>query len=130
MKEFISEYLFFGNKFSENNTSLEQYSGSRFKNYLVIDFEDKSVDRDQLLYELGTSSMLGTIQGNTIHAPSDSYVIGVLENKISCFKNYECLTLLDSFTVIGANNYDEKHLHTLLQLGMIFIFQFIFLICM
>jgi len=126
LKEFISEYLFFGNKFSENNTSLEQYSGSRFKNYLVIDFEDKSVDRDQLLYELGTSSMLGTIQGNTIYAPSDSYVKGVLENKISCFKNYECLTLLDSFTVIGANNYDEKHPYTFTTWNDIYFSIYIF----
>jgi hypothetical protein len=126
LKEFISEYLFFGNKFSENNTSLEQYSGSRFKNYLVIDFENETVDRDQLLYELGTSSMLGTIQENTIHAPSNSYVKGVLDNKISCFKNYECLTLLDSFTVIGTNNYDEKHPYTYVTWNDIYFSIYIF----
>lgn len=110
--EFISQHLFFGKKISRTNTSLEQYSGSRFKNYLVLDFDDISIDRNQLLYELGTSSMLGTIKNSTIHAPSDSYVNHVLENKISCFKNYECLTLLNSFTVIGSNNYDENHVHT------------------
>ena len=112
LKDFISEHIFFGNKFSDGKTSLEQYSGNRFKNYLVIDFEKDLIDRDQLLYELGTSSMLGTIENDTIHAPSTSYVKTILENKISCFKNYECLTLLDSFTVIGTNNYDENHVHT------------------
>ena len=112
LKEFISKNIFFGNKFAENNTSLELYSGFRFKNYLVVDFDDSSVDRNNLLYELGTSSILGTIQDNTINAPSDSYVNHILENKISCFKNYECLTLLDSFTVIGTNNYDQDHIYT------------------
>lgn len=112
LKEFITKYLFFGNQFSETNTSLDQYSGFRFKNYLVIDFDDSSVDRNNLLYELGTSSMLGTIEDNTIHAPSYSYLNHILKNKISCFKNYECLTLLDSFTVIGTNNYDKGHIYT------------------
>ena len=110
--EFISQHLFFGKKISGINTSLAQYSGSKFKNYLVLDFDDISIDRNQLLYELGTSSKLGTIKNSTIHAPSDSYVNYILENKISCFKNYECLTLLNSFTVIGSNNYDENHVHT------------------
>lgn len=112
LKEFISKELFFGHKFSGNNTPLEQYSGSRFKNYLVVDFDHKSINRDQLLYELGTCSMLGTIEKNTIQAPSELYVKDILENKISCFKNYDCLTLYDSFTVIGTNNYDENHPYT------------------
>tara|TARA_B110000503_G_scaffold39034_1_gene64205 strand:+ start:381 stop:1628 length:1248 start_codon:yes stop_codon:yes gene_type:complete len=126
LKEFIAEHLFFGNKFTGSNTHLEQYSGSRFKNYLVVDFEDKSLDRNQLLYELGTSSILGTIEGNTIQAPSDSYVNSILDNKISCFKNYECLTLLDSFTVIGTNNYDENHVYTFTTWNDIYFSIYIF----
>ena len=112
LREFISQHLFFGKNISENSSSLGQYTGNRFKNYLVVDFDDLTINRNQLLYELGTSSKLGTIKNNTIHAPSDSYVNYVLENKISCFKNYECLTLLNSFTVIGTNNYEKNHMHT------------------
>ena len=126
LKEFIEENLFFGNKFSGSITNLEKYSGSRFKNYLVVDFDDKSLDRNHLLYELGTSSILGTIEGNTIHAPSDLYVNTILENKISCFKNYECLTLLDSFTVVGTNNFDENHIYTFTTWNDIYFSIYIF----
>ena len=112
LKDFIANHLLFGNKFSAANSSLEQYSGSRFKNFLVIDYDDESVNRDQLLYELGTSSKIGTIEQNTIEAPSTPYINSILENKISCFNNYECLTLLNSFTVVGTNNYDANHVHT------------------
>ena len=112
LEYFISENLFFGKKPSIGNSSLEQYAGSRFKNYLVVDFENENFDRDHLLYELGTSSKIGTISENTIEAPSSSYINKVLENKISCFNNYECLTLLNSFTVVGTKNYDINHVHT------------------
>ncbi len=111
LKDFISKNLLFGNKFFKVNTSLEQYSGSRFKNYLVVDLDNEAPNRDHLLYELGTSSKIGTIRGNTIDAPSESYITKILENKISCFNNYECLTLLNSFTVVGTNNYDTNNIY-------------------
>ena len=64
------------------------------------------------MYELGTSSKINTISNKSIDAPSDEYLNKVLAKKISLFNNYECLTLLNSFTVIGNNNYDRNHNHT------------------
>ena len=32
-----------------------------------------------------------------------------MSNKIACFKNYACLSLIDSFTVIGTNNYGQEN---------------------
>ena len=36
----------------------------------------------------------------------------VLKNKISCFNNYDGLSLLDSFTIIGSNNYNKEQIYT------------------
>ena len=37
--------------------------------------------------------------------PSESYYETLMQNKVSAFRNYEALALLDSFTVIGSDNY-------------------------
>lgn len=112
LKDFISNELFFDNHLFESNSSLQQYAGNKFKNYLILDFDKEDFNRDHLLYELGTSSTIGTIKQNSIEAPSFIYINKILENKISCFNNYECLTLLNSFTVVGSNNFDAEYEHT------------------
>ena len=109
IKSFIYKVLF-GIDLLENN-SLHQYAGNKFKQFIVIDFEHDKYNRDNLLFELGTSSKIGSVDGNTIESPSDSYLKKILGNKISCFKNYDCLALLNSFIVIGANNYDRNNDH-------------------
>jgi len=112
LKDFVSKHLLFGVNFHNDNSSLQQYAGSKFKQYLVVDFDHDINDRDNLLFELGTSSKIGTVENNSLESPSLNYLNKILVNKISCFKNYECLTLLNSFTVIGNNNYDRNHIHT------------------
>ena len=94
------------------NDSFYEYSGTRYKNYLILDIENETFSRDNLLYELGTSSKIDTINDKSIDAPSDAYFSKVLENKISVFNNYECLALLNSFTVIGSNNYNSQDPYT------------------
>jgi len=112
LKEFVSEILLNNKKFYEENTPSEQYAGSKFKNYLIIDLKHEKDVRDHLLYEIGTCSKIGTIKNNDISSPSKSYQERILENKISCFNNYEALPILDSFTVIGTNNYKKDEIYT------------------
>ena len=112
LKEFISEILLDKKKFYEENTPSEQYAGSKFKNYLIIDLKHEKDARAHLLYEIGTCSKIGTINKNDLHSPSQSYQKKILENKISCFNNYEALCILDSFTVIGIGNYNKEDIYT------------------
>ena len=66
LREFIASNLLSGHNYYDNYTSLEQYAGSKFKNYLILDFEKEDLNRDNLLFELGTSSRLNTINDKTI----------------------------------------------------------------
>jgi hypothetical protein len=110
LKEFIAEILLNNKKFYEENSPAEQYAGSRLKNYLILDLNHEKSERDSLLYEIGTCSKIGTIKRNDLNSPSISYQNKILENKIACFNNYEGLALLDSFTVIGTNNYSSENI--------------------
>jgi hypothetical protein len=90
---------------------LDEYSGSKFKVYSVIDLppasENLQYDRDHLLYEIGTSSPIGVVGNEHRLRPSESYYDDLMQHKISAFLNYEGLALLDSFTVIGNSNYSS-----------------------
>jgi hypothetical protein len=64
--------------------------------------------RKELLFELGTNAPLGTISKKSFLAPSDQYYNQIMdENCFSAFRNYEMLALMDSFTVLGAGNYQK-----------------------
>ena len=97
--------------FIDENSAVSQYAGYKYKHYLVTDFEKEEFNRDDLLFELGTSSKINSIRNQDLDSPSIKYKNQVLENKISCFNNYECLTLLDSFTVVGRNNYNPNEIY-------------------
>jgi len=112
LKDFISEILLNNKKFYEENSPAAQYAGSSFKNYLILDLKHNKNERDNLLYELGTCSKIGTIKREDLNSPSIVYQNKILENKITCFNNYVGLTLLDSFTVIGSENYNEENIYS------------------
>ena len=112
-----------------DDSSVSQYAGYKFKHYVIVDFEKEQLEREDLLFELGTDSKIGSISEKDIDSPSQSYKNKVLENKISCFNNYDCLTLLDSFTVVGSKNYDSSNF-TITIAGIIFISLFMYLIFM
>ena len=94
-----------------DNLEVDEYSGSKFKTYAVFDVSETSenltYNRDHLLFELGTSSPIGTVAGTGRNKPSPMYYDLLMENKLSAFANYEGLALLDSFTVIGTSNYSN-----------------------
>lgn len=120
LHHWISEQVLCGIPIVGEKLEVDEYSGSKFKVYSVIDLPASSpdfpYDRDALLYELGTSSRIGTIASGGFFKPSDDYYHLILQNKVSAFANYDCLALLDSFTVIGTNNYralsddDDKYI--------------------
>ncbi|MGR6087718.1 MAG: hypothetical protein ACU4F9_06065 [Arcticibacter sp.] len=105
--EWITLKQLCGIKLVGENLKVDDYSGSKFKVYSVFDLPNKfdTYNRDDLLYELGTSSPIGTVSGNTRHKPSKFYFDELMNNKLGVFENYEALALLDSFTVIGNQNY-------------------------
>ena len=112
LKDFISNELLPNYNFYEENSALNQYAGSKFKNYIVLDLDKKDLNTDDLLFEIGTCSKINTIKNDGDNAPSISYKNLILDNKISCFKNYDSLALLDSFTTIGVNNYNKENIYS------------------
>jgi hypothetical protein len=82
----------------------DEYSGSKFKTYAIVNFIEKELNQnkvDNLLFEIGTSSMIGSIEKNDYNAPSSQYFEEIIQNKINVFNNYSGIALVDSFTVVG-----------------------------
>jgi hypothetical protein len=104
----VSHEILGGIPLKGDKVELDEYSGSKFKVYSVFDIvELSSYNRDHLLYEMGTCSMIGTMSSINRNTPSPVYYEELMQNKVSAFANYEGLALLDSFTVIGHENYVE-----------------------
>jgi hypothetical protein len=90
------------------NLKLEKpltYYTPGYKTYTIIDFPEQSIqesETDKILYEIGTSSDIGTASGTGLFAPSESYFRKLIQNnKLSVFNNWSALCLFDSFTRIG-----------------------------
>jgi len=106
----ISKYVLGGISITGPKIITDEYSGSKFKVYTVIDLKLEIPDEElnHLLYEIGTSSKPGTIAEGGYSAPSKEYYSEIEDQSMfSAFKNYKMLALLDSFTVIGWNNYNS-----------------------
>ena len=102
----IENELLGGIKIRGRGVSVDEYSGSKFKLFTVIDLQNKIDDtkRMNLLYDLGTSSPLGSSSEiESPFSPNPDYYFKIMKNKLSVFKNWEALSLLDTFTVVGHN---------------------------
>ncbi len=102
----IENELIGGIKIRGRGVSVDEYSGSKFKLFTIIDLTEEVDDttRMNLLYDLGTSSPLGSASEiNTPFSPHPDYYFKIMDNKLSVFKNWEALSLLDTFTVVGHN---------------------------
>ena len=114
--KWISRELLLNIPLVGDNLESDEYSGSKFKVYTIIDMPEPSAEldynRDHLLYEIGTSSPIGCVSGFGFNKPSESYYEELMQNKLSAFNNYEGLALLDSFTIIGTNNYRPLNANT------------------
>ena len=65
-----------------SNVSSDEYSGSKFKVFSVIDFEHQREDRKHHLYDLATSSPLGSGTGQGFFAPDEKYFNQIMSNII------------------------------------------------
>jgi hypothetical protein len=110
--DFISTEMLAGIPLRGANVQADDYSGSKFKMYSVINTVEPDdgtcYERDRLVYEIGTGSMIGTMGSKGYNAPSEEYFAELMQNSIKVFNNYTGLALLDSFTVIGQNVYQTK----------------------
>jgi hypothetical protein len=112
--EFISTNILAGIQLRGKNVKADDYSGSKFKIYSVINTTDpddgSKYDRDKLVFEIGTGSRIGELGSNGYNAPSQEYFDEIMGNSIKVFNNYTGLALLDSFTVIGNGDQFGKQI--------------------
>jgi len=103
--EWISENYLCGTELRHEKKKIkaDEFSGSKFKVFSVIDCEILPKERAHLLFDLGTSSPLKSSIGEGELAPHPDYFNEVMKNKISVFNNWESLCLFDSFTTIGCD---------------------------
>jgi len=114
---FISEILLDNIvKLRGNHVQSDEYSGSKFKIYTIINTKESDdgtlYGRDELVYEIGTGSRIGEMQGNGFNAPTQAYYDEIMKNSIKVFRNYTGLALLDSFTVIGQDVYQKREINS------------------
>ncbi len=90
-----------------SNVSSDEYSGSKFKVFSVIDFEHQREERMNHLYDLATSSPLGSGAGQGFYAPDEKYFNQIMSNRIAVFTNWEAVCLFDIFCSVGQYNLGE-----------------------
>jgi len=110
LHEWISKYALDGIALRSNPTNFvdsDEYSGSKFKVYSALSVDEtvagKDYNRDHLLYEIGTGSMLGSVASGDYFTPSAEYFKEIMKHRVSAFNSNTSLALLDSYTVIGHN---------------------------
>jgi len=91
----------------ESKVDSDEYSGSKFKIYSAFSVNEIGANlkynRDHLLYEIGTGSKLGCIANESYLTPSEEYYSELTEFRVSAFRSWTGLALLDSYTAIGNN---------------------------
>jgi hypothetical protein len=102
--QWISQHYLCGTPLRDEKKKIkvDEFSGSKFKVFSVIDCDISHVDRQYLLFDLGTSSPINSSKGEGNFAPHPDYFAEVMKNKISIFNNWESLCLFDSFSTIGS----------------------------
>ncbi len=84
----------------------------QLKSYIQLDLKEhqSEEERNQLLYDLGNISPLGSAAGRGGLAPSKEYYKSQLdENRISVFNNWSALALFDTFTRVSSQFPDRFH---------------------
>ncbi len=78
--------------------------GNKLKLYQIVNLQnEKSLDKDALLYELGTSSPIGCVNNHTGLTPSREYYNHIMkQNTVSAFIDWKALALNDSFTMLDV----------------------------
>lgn len=100
--EWISENILCGKLLRGENVIADDYSGSKFKLYTIVDLNHDLSLRNHILFDLGTNSPLGSSFGDHFMSPNKDYFNSILQKRIACFQNWEALPLFDSFTCVGV----------------------------
>lgn len=102
--QWIESNILGGTKIRGSGTTFDEFYGSKFKLYTIIDIGEgiEECDRENLLYDLGTTSPIGSSSNpHMLFNPHPDYLLSIMKNRISIFNNWGALALFDSFTVIG-----------------------------
>jgi hypothetical protein len=100
--EWISENYLAGKPLRGEHVMADEYSGSKFKTFSVIDADFTGQDRKALLFDLATTSPIGAGSGKGNFAPDSEYYDSIMSNRIAAFLNYEALCLFDGFCCVGS----------------------------
>ena len=110
--EWISKNILGGINLRGESIKADEFSGSKFKLFTVIDCSVNLENRNPLLYDMATVSSLGSALSSSGWAPSNQYYEELMKSKISFFNNWEALCLFDSFTCIGTGQLNEHGTNT------------------
>lgn len=81
--------------------------GNNLKIFQIVEV-DAGTPEDNLLFEIGTFIPEGAVGGKDGDSPSKDYFDTIIKNNsISVFYNWKALALVDSFTVLGVDNYNK-----------------------
>jgi hypothetical protein len=100
--EWISLNYLAGKPLRGDHVMADEYSGSKFKTFSVIDADFTGQDRKALLFDLATTSPIGSGAGIGNFAPDSEYYEEIMSNRIAAFQNYEALCLFDGFCCVGS----------------------------
>jgi hypothetical protein len=98
----------------------------QLKLYTLVDLQNDQSDMqlDEVLFDLGNMSPIGSAGGASLFSPSESYYSEQIQNnRISVFQNWTALALYDTFTRVSVdfpdnfssweNDYFNLHIHTI-----------------
>ncbi len=106
VKQVIDEHIL---QHMNISTAWENFN-PQLKTYTIIDLAETFPEQDlnELLFDMGNVSPIGSAAGKTLFSPSQEYYQEQMQNnKISIFKNWSALTLYDTFTRISMNFPDK-----------------------
>ena len=106
--EWISSNVLGGIQLRGENIKADEFSGSKFKLYTIIDCAVDLDERAPLLYDMSTVSTLGSSISTSLWAPSKQYYDELMGTKISFFNNWDAICLFDSFTCIGTGQLNNE----------------------
>ena len=81
--------------------------GNNMKIFQIVEVEGEKPE-DNMLFEIGTFSPIGSVGGTDNNSPSEKYFTQIIsDNSISVYYNWKALALVDSFTVLGVDGYNK-----------------------
>jgi len=104
--DWIEKNILIGQKIHGDDVKMDDYSGSKFKIFTVIDTQEEQTHKERCytLYDIGCGVPIGSASGEDPRfTPSKSYYDKLMKGNISVFNNWDALALFDSYTVVGTD---------------------------